>query len=148
MLTEICNYLRNWFDSYQPKFNSRFTIINGVLSDTDSMGIQEGQYYRIAGSVFNDGVHKHPADDLQDESFDGAVWLMAVPKDVLSLAKEIADWQTLYGAVTSENMSPYQSESFGGYSYSKSSGGTDASQSSVPTWQSVFATRLGRYKKL
>ena len=72
---------------------------------------------------------------------------MAVPKDVRNLITEIEAWVEKYGGVDSANMSPYQSESFGGYSYSKASGGS-SSQASVPTWQSVFADRLGRYKKL
>lgn len=149
MLTQICLYLRNWFDENQPKFISKFRIEDGVLIsyNDEDMGIKEGQYYRIIGSVFNDGVHQHPADDLQDEIFDGAVWLMAVPKDVLDLADEISAWQDKYGEIDSENMSPYQSESFGGYSYSKTSGSVSGA-SIVPTWQAVFATRLRRYKKL
>lgn len=150
MITEICLYLRNWFDYDQPKFYGRFKIENGVLismNDGD-MDIKDGQYFRIIGSVFNDGVWRK-SDVLIDESFDGAVWLMAVPKDFLSLVTEISEWQTKYGGASSVNMSPYQSESFGPYSYSKSSGGSsDASSSSVPTWNGVYADRLRRYKKL
>lgn len=150
MLTEVCNYLKNWFNETQPKFYSRFKIQDGVLMsyNDEDMHIQDGQYYRIIGSVFNDGVHKHPADDLVDEVFGGAVWLMAVPKDVVSLAEDIKNWQTKYGSVDSENMSPYQSESFGGYSYSKSSGSDSSFYGSSPSWQSVFASRLWRYKKI
>ena len=73
---------------------------------------------------------------------------MAVPKDVISLATEIGLWQAKYGGVDSENMSPYQSESFNGYSYTKASGSASGSVSSVPTWQSVFGDRLRRYRKI
>jgi hypothetical protein len=111
------------------------------------MGIQTGQYYRIIGSTFNDGVFKHGSESLIDETFDGSVWLMAVPPDFVSLATEISMWQEKYGTAESENMSPYASESFGGYSRTKASGGS-SSKSSVPTWQGVFADRLGRYKKI
>ena len=152
MLSEICLYLKNWFDFNQPKYIGRFKIAKNTISylGGKDMDIQENQYFRIVGSVFNDGVYKN--DDnlvLVDEEFTGDVWLMAVPDAVISLSAEIDDWQAKYGGVDSENMSPYQSESFGGYSYSKSSGGnTDASGSSVGTWQSVFGARLRRYKKI
>jgi hypothetical protein len=149
MMTELCLYLNNWFFNNQPQFFGLFKIENGVLvsiNDGD-MGIKTGQYYRIEGSVFNNGVHKHGSELLVDESFDGSVRLMAVPKDVESLATEIATWQTMYGGAASENMSPFQSESLGPYSYSKGSVGSN-SASSVPTWQSVYADRLRRYKKL
>lgn len=150
MITEVCLYLKNWFDWNMPKYFGKFDIKNGILvsfNDGD-MGIQENQYYRIVGSVFNDGVHKKGAENLTDETFDGAVWLMAVPKAVIDIVAEISAWQAKYGTVNSANMSPYQSESFGGYSYSKSSGGYGTDGSIVPTWQSIFADRLWRYKKI
>lgn len=141
-MTEVFQYLRNWFDRNQPKYYGQFKIENGAL--VGEYGIATGQYFRIIGSALNDGVYKY-GDTLEDEVFDGAIWLMAVPRDVRNLITEITAWQEKYGGIDSENMSPYQSESFGGYSYSK---GTGSSESSVPTWQSVFADRLGRYKKL
>ena len=151
MLTEICLYLKNWFDWNQPKFFGDFIIKDGVLTSRNDgdMDIQNNQYFRIIGSVFNDGVYKHGEETLVDEEFNGAVWLMALPPDFLALCKDISDWQALYGGTSSVNMSPYQSESFGGYSYSKSSGGGGSSASSaVPTWKSIFADRLVRYKKI
>lgn len=150
MISEVCLYLKNWFDWNQPKYRGSFKIVDGQISfDGGDMGIATGQYFRIIGSVFNDGVYKFGSEDLVDEEFVGAVWLMAVPRDFLLVLKDIADWQTKYGGVDSQNMSPYNSESFGGYSYSKSSGGSSGvSGSSVATWQSVFRDRLWRYKKI
>ena len=151
MITEVCLYLKNWFDWNQPKFYGKFKIENGVLTSYNDgdMGILNNQYYRIIGSIFNDGVYKHGSEVLTDEVFIGAVWLMAVPKEFITLVADITAWQAKYGEVTSLNMSPYQSESFGGYSYSKASnyGSSDAS-SDVPTWKSMFRDRLWRYKKI
>jgi hypothetical protein len=145
-MTEVFQYLRNWFDRNQPKYYGKFTIENGAL--VGDYKIATGQFYRIMGSALNDGVYKYGSEEeLDDEVFEGAIWLMAVPKDVRNLIAEIDMWQEKYGGIDSANMSPYQSESFGGYSYSKASGGSTSS-SSVPTWQAVFADRLGRYKKL
>ena len=145
MLSEVCNYLKNWFDWNQTKFFGQFTIESGKLNIDGE--ILDGQYFRVIGSVFNDGVHKKN-EKLKDEVFNGAVWLMAVPQEVLDLVDEIETWQAKYGTADSQNMSPFQSESFGGYSYSKASGGSDSSGSSVPTWQGVFGARLRGYKKI
>ena len=142
-MTDVFQYLRNWFDRNQPKYYGNFTIEDGAL--VGDYKIATGQFYRIVGSALNDGVYVYGQEQLDDETFEGAIWLMAVPRDVRNLIAEIDLWQEKYGGVDSANMSPYQSESFGGYSYTKASGG---STSSVPTWQSVFADRLGRYKKL
>jgi glycosyltransferase involved in cell wall biosynthesis len=43
--------------------------------------------------------------------------------------------------------SPYSSESFGGYSYSKASG-TDNHGNDVTSWQSKFASRLNHWRKI
>ena len=145
MLSQICLYLKNWFDYNQPKFYGKFSIADGQLNIAED--IPENQYYRIAGSVFNDGVYQRGKEALVDETFAGSVWFMAVPPDLIALAKEIGDWQAKYGSLDSENMSPFQSESFGGYSYSKgsSSGSTGAVASS---WIGIFEPRLRRYKKI
>ena len=147
MLTEICHYLKNWFDFNQSKFFGKIKIEDGSFELMSE--IQEGQYYRIVGSVFNDGVHKRGEEELTDETFDGAIWLMAIPAEVIQIAGEIKEWMALYGTAKSQNMSPYQSESFRGYSYSKASGGSSGGNSNaVPTWQSVFGSRLVRWRKV
>lgn len=146
MLTELCQELRNWFD--KDRFFGTFTISGGSI-DLSETGIQNDQYFRIVGSVFNDGVHQYPAADLTDETFDGAVWLMAVPPAVITLAAEIEAWQEKYGGIDSPAMSPYASESFGGYSYSKAShSGSGSVDSESGTWQGVFASRLNRWRKI
>ena len=140
MLSEICSEIKNYFSNGMPKYVGDITISNGVLEDC---GLQEDQYYRIIGSVFNDGVHKHPADDLHDEVFNGAVWHMAVPKEVIDLATEIEQWNAKYGGTDSAALSPFQSESFGGYSYTKGS-----SESGGSGWKSAFGARLNKWRKI
>lgn len=142
MLTELCAELKNWFDRDQPKWYGQFNIENGAIE----LDLQDGQYFRIIGSVFNDGVHQYPADDLTDETFCGAVWAMAVPPAVIALSAEIDAWQTQYDAVLK---SPYTSESFGGYSYTRASGGSSGGVSNdTPSWQSTFASRLNQWRKI
>lgn len=142
MLTSLCKELNNWFDTH--RYFGTFTIASGTLNVPE---LQSGQYFRVVGSVFNDGVYQYPAEGLKDETFDGAVWAMAVPDDVIALAGKIDAWQEKYGGVDSENMSPYNSESFGGYSYSKSGGGSSA-DGKAGTWQGAFASELGKYRKV
>lgn len=147
MLTELCQELRNWFE--RKKYFGTFTIENGQIHPPDG-SLQNGQYFRIIGSVFNDGVHKYEpesenAEQLADEVFEGAIWAMAVPPSVVDLSERISEWVTKYGDSVS---SPYSSESFGGYSYQKASSGQGNAASSNPTWQSSFASELNRYRKI
>lgn len=141
-LTELCKELNNWFDL--DRIFDKFTIENGALED--DLGLLDGQYFRIVGSVFNDGVHQYPATDLQDEVFDGAIWAMAVPPNVIALLDKINDWLSKYGEAYN---SPYTSESFGGYSYSKGSGtsGNGAGNGSGGVL-AVFSDELSRWRKI
>jgi hypothetical protein len=103
--------------------------------------LQEGQYFRIVGSVFNDGVYKYPATELKDEVFNGGIWEMAIPKELIELSTEIENWNNNNTSVLN---SPYQSESFGGYSYTKKSGTNGGDL----TWQSQFASQLNQWRKV
>lgn len=152
MLTEICQYLKNWFNrkpdgSDYPKYDGTFTIENGALTGVE---LTEGQYFRIMGSLFNDGVHRYGDGGLADEEFDGDIWLMGVPPEIVQLAEDIEAWQEKYGGIDSAAMSPYQSESFGGYSYSKAGSGSAASASTTNsgTWQTAFSARLAPWRKI
>lgn len=148
MLTEICEYLRNWFCDDSDIIVGNIVVGDGEITVPYGV-IQPGQYIRIVGSVFNDGVWKYGDADFEPETFDGAVWLMRVPKAVIDLATDIEDWHDAYGKADSKAMSPFNSESFAGYSYSKSSGGSVSGEVASPTnWQGVFAARLSPWRKL
>lgn len=148
MLTELCQYLKNWFDRNKPKYSGQVVIENGAItSPLGSVALINGQYFRIIGSALNDGVHKYGDNDLVDETFSGSVWAMAIPPAVVALADDIAAWRAKYESVDSAAMSPYTSESFGGYSYSKSVG-SSANGGNVNSWQSTFASRLNPWRKL
>ena len=138
MLTEICAELRNYFEVPNGRHFGKFEISGGSIAPLDFL--QEAQYFRIIGSVFNDGVHQYPASDLTDEVFHGAVWAMALPHSLIALSAEIEE----YNKSDTGKASPYASESFGGYSYTKA---TDAN--GVPiSWQKAFADRLSKWRKL
>ena len=142
MLSEICSEIKNYFTYNTTKYVGEFHIVGGELQE--DCELQNGQYYRIVGSVFNDGVHQHPATDLHDETWNGGVWQMAVPQEVIDLSEEIDTWKTNYGGADSVALSPFTSESFGGYSYTK---GATSSGGGI-TWKTVFADRLNKWRKI
>ena len=145
-MTEVCEYLNNYF--WESKIKSTFTISNGTIS---SPSLKNGQYFRIIGSTFNDGVHKYPITQsrkLTDETFKGEIWAMAVPNTVVALADEINEWIKLYGGAASSAMSPFTSESFSGYAYSKAGAGASSGGGLTPSWQDVYGGRLNKYRRL
>lgn len=135
MLEEVLASIHNWFE--KDMLIGEFTIVDGELTLPHQF-LQEGQYYRIVGSVFNDGLHRWPDGTLADEEFDGEVWALAVPAAVIELANEIDAWRK------KNPESAYTSESFGGYSYTKGSGADGMPM----RWQDVFRRRLNQWRKL
>ena len=139
MLEQVLMHLKNWFLVPGGIHEGTYTIEDGGIT---LPFLANGQYFRICGSVFNDGLHQYPASDLKEETFDGTVWALAVPQAVIDLSTEIESWQTKNGDAS---VSPYQSESFGGYQYSKA---TDSATGGAVTWQSAFRSRMNAWRKL
>ena len=144
MLEQILDYIHNYFE--KDRVEGEFTIDSGSI-DVDFL--QPNQYFKIVGSVFNDGVHRYQDqnDVLTDETFNGQIWPMAVPPALMVLVGDIEDWIGQFGEVV---YSPYQSESFGGYSYTKKSGasGGGNQQGAGFDWQNVFRSRLNHWRKI
>ena len=136
MLDEICAELRNYF--IKDVYEGSFVIENGTIALEGKL--VGGQYFCVQGSIFNDGVHKFGENDLNDETFDGEVWAMAVPPALVALSGEIKAYTESDGA----KPTGYASESFGGYSYTKATGSDGAPLS----WQRAFAKRLNRWRKI
>lgn len=148
MLTEICAEIKNYFTLECDKHIGDFAVVDGAIAP--SFDFPTG-YIRIIGSRLNDGVHKISDGDLVNEGkFHGAIWMMSPPAHFLALAEEIESWQEANGKADSIAMSPFQSESFGGYSYSKAGGGSSSNgvDQIGPTWQSQYAKRLNIYRKI
>lgn len=134
-ISDFCRETRNYF--VKEKLFGKFRIESNSLNVEQ---LQYGQYFVIFDSVFNDGVHQYQCDALIDETFDGTIWTMAVPQEVLSLIDEINEWKSKNADALN---SPYTSESFGGYSYTKESGANGGL-----SWKSHFADRLNKWRKL
>lgn len=139
MLEQVLRDIRNWFVADGGVHSGNYTIEGGGIT---LPFLATGQYFRIIGSVFNDGLHQYPAAGLVDEEFSGAIWALAIPPAVIELADDISKWQEKNGEAST---SPYQSESFGGYSYSKA---TDSASGGAVTWQSAFRKQLNVWRKI
>ena len=130
MLEEILSYLHNWFPVKGAARSGTHRIASGAL---DFEGLQYGQYYRIQGSTFNDGLHMWD-ETLMNEVFEGTVTPLAIPRTLAELSEEIETW------VKANPATDKTSESFGGYSYSRQTGASGG-------WQAAFASRLARWRR-
>ena len=142
MLEQVLDYIHNYFYTGST-LRGTFTISGGTLALPDLLN---DQYYRITGSVFNDGVHRNPASELIDETFYGTIRPMAVPRTLMDVVTDIEAWVEQYGTVMN---SPYQSETvIGVYSYIKSSAGINNGGDQQSDWQYVFRKRLDPWRKV
>ena len=142
MLDELCAELRNYFvQSESDKHYNKYTVNGGIFTPPLDF-LKPGQYYRVVGSALNDGVYKNDGCGvLTDETFDGSIWAMSVPPAVVALADRIKEYMDSDAA----KPSPFVSESFGGYSYSK---GQNAAGAANNSWQAVFADELRKWRRI
>lgn len=145
MLEQLLTELHNWFrvrDELNGIHRGTYTIRDGSIS---LPFLRDGQYFRIMGSVFNDGLHRYGPEMelLQDETFNGSIWALAVPKTVVDAAAEAEMWMAKNEAVVG---SVYSSESFGGYSYTKDTTAADSvSKTGIPVH---ILAKVNGYRKL
>lgn len=149
ILEQILWHIHNWFEREQIPV-STCRIDDGSLPTSITDQMLDGQWYRIEGSYLNDGLHQNPDTELSDETFSGTITLLAIPKPLLAVAEEISDWVALNRTAAQQAAaSPYQSESFDGYSYSIRSDLTANSGSGGLTgWQAAFASQLNPWRKM
>ena len=147
LLERVLAHIHNWFVRY--RFTAKNCTIQGGTLPA-SVPVIEGQWYRVEGSSLNDGLHLHPATDLMDETFSGTISLLAIPKPLLATVDEIAEWvEATNESDKAALASPYQSESFGGYSYTVKSGSRSQNGSGGLTgWQAAFAPDLNAWRKI
>lgn len=139
MIELICSEINNYFEPNHgtERVKGQYSIVNGDIAPIDFL--KNGQYFRIMGSTFNDGIYIYPtsASDLIDEEFKGVICPMNVPRAFIELVDKIK-------AFDEENKaSAFTSESFGGYSYSKAVGSNGASIG----WQEMFNNDLRKWRK-
>ncbi len=139
---EVMRHINNFFErGYRA---TEYTITGGALEPADLL--RPGLWVCITGSFYHDGAWRIDADlrledlpeNTPDETFTGRVWLLAPPPAFLALCDEIAEF------VQKNSVTPYQSESFGEYSYTKAQG----KGGGILSWQEAFADRLQPYRHM
>lgn len=136
---DIMAECRNYFEEEYSRHFGWFEIVNGEIKPVESF-LVPGQWFRVVGSKFNDGVYQYPAFTMVDERFDGSVWALAVPPAVVACAEETVNWEKR----EAHEASAMISESFGGYTYTKAVN----SKGQPVGWRDVYAERLKRWRKM
>lgn len=138
MINKIMRYCNNYFAVAGAQKSGTYEIIKGAVT---LPFVAEGQYFRVVGSLFNDGVYKYSeALELKDETFTGTIYPLAPPPEFLDLCKSIAEYQ----ASDAAKVSPFTSESFGGYSYHKATGASGAGLA----WSEAFRVQLRQWRRI
>lgn len=144
MLTEICAYLHNYFE-YE-RHNGSIKIESGAITcDGEEITLDNGQFFALFRGRIPLGVFK--ANNVPDKTFNGSIWLMDVPKGILDADEWAENWKEKNGGVDSANNSAFESESFGGYSYTKGTNTNGKAGASVFD-NAQFASMLAPYRKL
>jgi hypothetical protein len=146
-LKEVLDYIHNYFN--YDLYSGEIQIIDHQL-DNSKIELFDGQYYMIKGSMYNDGIWKYEesvnleedTDLLKDEIFQGDIIYLRIPKDVLKTVEEIITWEmNNQDAIIGK----FQSESFGGYSYTLKN---SSSNKNALSWKDFFGKKLDIYRKL
>ncbi|MCQ2369202.1 MAG: hypothetical protein MJ007_01855 [Paludibacteraceae bacterium] len=127
-------HINNFFPT-DKREDALYTIENGTLA---LPFVLEGQYFLIEGSVFNDGIYQYPATDLVNESFEGTITALAIPKAFLQLVEDIEAYES------TASVGEYTSESFGGYSYQRAVGANGCQAS----WKDLYRSKLNTWRKV
>lgn len=147
-LSRLCGYCRNYFE--REKVFGTFNVTDGVITCTSGAAFAplEGQYIRVAGSILNDGVYEYKeagVDGLKDETFDGAVWLLAIPSAFLEISAQDDEWQEKYAETVN---SPFSSESISGSSYSYTKANVSGGNNGADAWAAIFGPKLSQWRKI
>lgn len=142
-ITHMCGLLRNYFTDREHIFYNTYTIHDNILN---TEFLQKDQYFRITGSVFNNGVYCNNPDDLKrlrDETFTGAIWAMAVPADFIEFCTDAERFKAKI-AELSANFEGYTSESWGGYTYTIPT----SAPAFIQEWQYRIKQGMNMYRRL
>lgn len=142
-ITRMCTILHNFFTDKNHIFYNIYTIPDNILNNNF---INKGQYFRITGSCFNNGVYCNISEDLKrlkNETFKGSIWVMDVPPDFISLCEEVERFNAKI-AELSGNFRGYSAESWGGYSYNLPT----SAPSYMHDWQYKIKQAMNAYRKI
>ena len=142
-ITHMCCLLKNYFTDSKHIFHGTYTIRDKTIS---AEFVQNNQYFRISGSVFNDGVYCNTPEDLErlrDETFTGAIWVMSVPAGFIELCDDAERFKSKITEI-SAIFEGYTSESWGGYTYTLPT----SAPAFIQDWQYRIKQGMNAYRRL
>lgn len=147
MLEAVLESLNNWFDRdglgrFHHVERGELSVEGGSLLGAGGW-LKPGQWFRIEGSAFNDGLHRHPATDLADEAFEGAAYALHVPPAVVELSERVAEWEEANGEAS---RGVYVSQSVPTASVTMRDG--MAASDGRSGWETVFSGEMRRFRKV
>ena len=133
----VMRHCRNFFEVGY--LDGTFRVTGNVLSDDPG-----AHWVCISGSLMHDGVWEicdgyltgRSVEGLHDEEFDGRVWLLAPPAEFIETCRTISDY------VEKNPVGALVSESFGAYSYTRSTANGSTG------WADVFSSSLLPYRRM
>jgi hypothetical protein len=146
MIDNVLREIKNYFIVSQTSGSSFFA--NGVVVSNPSIFTVK-QFVLVIGSALNNGVYQITSidlvnrkihfgkdDDIGSETVNCYVYGLAIPKALISLIGDIAEYDNA-------NKTNIASESIGDYSVSYTTGSANET-----SWVSVFRKRLDPYRKM
>lgn len=136
----VMRYCRNYFD--RGYIEGTFRITGNALPD-----VGDGVHWvYISGSMMHDGVWEicngyltgRSVEGLENEEFEGRVWLLAPPLDFVETVKAMQEYEE------KNPVSALSSESFGNYNRTWAAGGRPSDRSAL----AVFHTQLAPYIRM
>lgn len=135
----VMRYCRNYFEVGY--VDGTFRITGNALH-----GAGDGVHWvHISGSIMHDGVWEicngyltgRSVEGLEDEEFDGRVWLLAPTMEFIDLCKEIQEYEK------KNPLGSFASESFGEYRYTRRFAADGKND-----WQTTFAAQIAPYVRM
>ena len=140
----VMRYCRNYFE--KGYIDGTFRITGNALSD-----VGDGVHWvYISGSMMHDGVWQicngyltgRSIEGLEDEEFDGRVWLLAPPVDFLETVKAMREYEE------KNPVSALASETFGGYSRTWATGGKVSERSATAVYRDALAPYIRMFTEV
>ena len=142
-IAAVMRHCRNFFEVGY--LDGTFRITGNALPDA-----KDAHYVYISGSMYHDGVWEicngyltgKSIEGLEDEEFDGRVWLLAPPVDFLETVKRMQEYEE------KNPVSALASETFGGYSRTWATGGKPSDRSAMAVFRDSLTPYIRMYTEV
>ena len=142
-IAAVMRHCRNFFEVGY--LDGTFRITGNALPDA-----KDAHYVYISGSMYHDGVWElcngyltgKSIEGLEDEEFDGRVWLLAPPIDFLETVKAMREYEE------KNPVSALASETFGGYSRTWATGGKPSDRSAMAVFRDSIAPYIRMFTEV